>query len=56
MGSLQEALDWTIFYKEGLADVARGRIEKAVGLFDKVLNIGHWMLQYLIFIHMKLNI
>ena len=36
VGSLQETLDWTIFYKEGLADVARGRFEKAEGLFDKV--------------------
>ena len=36
VGSLQETLDWTIFYKEGLADVARGRIEKAEVLFDKV--------------------
>ena len=42
VGSLQETLDWTIFYKEGLADVARGRIEKAEGLFDKVGPCHNW--------------
>lgn len=43
VGSLQETLDWTIFYKEGLADVARGRIEKAEGLFDKVGTCHIWI-------------
>ena len=43
VGSLQETLDWTIFYKEGLADVARGRIEKAEGLFDKVGTCRIWI-------------
>ena len=36
IGSLQDNIDWTIYYKEGLADVARGKFEKALGLFDKV--------------------
>ena len=40
VGSLQETLDWTIFYKEGLSDVARGRLEKAEGLFDKVVTVS----------------
>ena len=39
MGALQDTLDWTIYYKEGLADVARGRFEKALALFDKVTGI-----------------
>ena len=36
IGSLQDSLDWTIYYKEGLANVVRGKYEKAVELFDKV--------------------
>ena len=34
IGSLQDSLDWTIYYKEGLANVVRGKYEKAVELFD----------------------
>ena len=36
IGQLQDSLDWTIYYKEGLADVVRGRLERALELFDKV--------------------
>ena len=34
-GAIQDTLDWTIYYKEALSDVSRGRYEKALGLFDK---------------------
>lgn len=34
-GAVQDTLEWTIYYKEALADVSRGRYEKALGLFDK---------------------
>ena len=35
-GSSQDNLDWTIFYKEGLANVAHGKYEKALPNFEKV--------------------
>ena len=38
IGALQDNLEWTIYYKEGLADIVRGRTEKAIGLFDKELS------------------
>ena len=34
-GNSQDTLDWTIFYKEGLANVAHGKFERALPNFDK---------------------
>ena len=36
VGALQDCLEWTIYYKEGLADVVKGRFERALELFNKV--------------------
>ena len=36
IGQLQDNLDWTIYYKEGLSDVVRGKFDRALELFDKV--------------------
>ena len=34
-GNSQDTLDWRIFYKEGLANVAHGKFERALPNFDK---------------------
>ena len=47
IGSLQDNIDWTIYFKEGLADVARGKFEKALRLFNKV----HTKLKHCVEIH-----
>ena len=36
-GSSQDALDWDIFFKEALANVSHGKLERALSCFNKVL-------------------